>query len=130
MSVNKALNQYANVNNHEAVSGASPHRLIQLLMDGALQRMAEGKGAMQRNDTNLKGIALGRAISIVGGLSDSLNMEVDSDIPANLQSLYEYMVDCLMRGNIENDETKITEAMNLLRTIKSGWDEIAPTAAV
>ncbi|MGK0442088.1 MAG: flagellar protein FliS [Pseudohongiellaceae bacterium] len=130
MALNKALNQYKQVNAHEAMSGASPHRLIQLLMDGALQRMAEGKGALQRNDMNHKGLALGKAISILGGLSDSLNLDVDSDIPANLASLYEYMVHCLMLGNSSNDVAKIEESIRLLRTIKLAWDEIIPALEV
>ncbi len=126
MSSNKALNEYIKVNSQEAVSDASPHRLIQMLMDGALQRMAEGKGAMQRNATGDKGIALGKAISIVGGLSDSLNLEVEGGLPQKLAKLYEYMVHCLMTANINNDASLIDEAINTLKTIKSGWDEITP----
>ncbi|MCR8921381.1 flagellar export chaperone FliS [Dasania sp. GY-MA-18] len=129
MSLKKGLNQYQKVSNQEAVSGVSPHRLIQLLMEGGLQRMAEGKGAMLRGDIAQKGVSLGKAISIIGGLSDSLNMDVEGGLPENLASLYDYMVQCLMRGNADNDERKIDEAIKLLRTIKSGWDGIAAEVA-
>lgn len=129
MSFNNALNQYQKVNTQEAVSGVSPHRLIQMLMEGALQRMAEAKGAMQRGNLNDKGMALGKAISIVGGLSDSLNMEVKADLPGNLENLYEYIVQCLMDANTSNDESKIDEAAVLLKTVKNGWDGIASEVA-
>ncbi|WP_019530933.1 flagellar export chaperone FliS [Dasania marina] len=128
MSLQKALNQYQQINAHEAISGASPHRLIQMLMEGVVERIAVAKGAMQRGDIAQKGLSIGKAISIVGGLSDSLNLEVDSDIPANLDSLYGYVVECLMTANAKNDEAKLDEALAIIKTIKSGWDEIAAEA--
>lgn len=128
MSSKNALNQYQQVNMHGTLNGASPHKLIQMLMEGGLQRMQEAKGAMQRGDVAHKGVAIGKAISIVGGLSDSLNLEVEGGISENLESLYAYIVDCLMSSTINNEETKLNEAVDLLKTIKSGWDEIAPAA--
>ena len=125
MSVQSSLAQYQQVSNQEAVSGASPHRLVQMLMEGALQRMAEAKGALQHGDISRKGESVGKAISIIGGLRDSLNMEVEGDLSANLDGLYEYMVECLLAANLHNDDTKINEAMKLMNTIKSGWDGIA-----
>ena len=91
--------------------------------------MAEAKGAIQRNDLEAKGIALGKAISIIGGLSDSLNMDIDSEISEQLASLYEYIVECLMMANLNGSEAKLNESMRLLKTIKSAWDEIASEVA-
>ena len=125
MSLNQALNQYQQVSNQQAVDGASPHRLIQMLLEGAIQRMAEAKGAMQRGEVANKGVAIGKAISIVGGLSDSLNLEVPGDLSENLQGLYQYAVDCLMEANLKNDQSKIDDALKVIKTIKEGWDGIA-----
>ena len=125
MSSSQALNQYQQVCNQQAVNGASPHRLIQMLLEGAIQRMAEAKGAMQREHIADKGVAIGKAISIVGGLSDSLNLEVPGGLPENLQSLYEYVVDCLMEANLRNDQSKIDDALKVIKSIKEGWDGIA-----
>ena len=125
MSLNSSLAQYQQVSNQEAVSGASPHRLVQMLMEGALQRMAEAKGAIQRGDVVKKGEAIGKAVSLIGGLRDSLNMDVEGGLPQQLDELYEYLAGRLLQANIHSDEAAVNEAIQLMTTIKSGWDGIA-----
>jgi flagellar protein FliS len=125
MPAHSALNQYQQVSNHEAVSGASPHRLIQMLMEGALKRMAEAKGAIQRGDLIKKGESIGKAISIIGGLRDSLNMDVEGGLSQQLDRLYSYIVSLLIEANLKRDESYIDEAAQLMITVKSGWDGIS-----
>ncbi len=125
MSVQSSLAQYQQVSNQEAISGASPHRLVQMLMEGALQRMAEAKGAIKHGDIVKKGESIGKAISIIGGLRDSLNMDIEGGLSHNLDNLYEYMVECLLTANLHNNDAKINEVVELMSTIKSGWDGIA-----
>ena len=122
--LNKGLAQYQQVNNESGVEGATPHRLIQMLMEGALQRMAESKGAMQRNQPSIKGESIGKAISIVGGLRESLNKEVGGDVAANLDDLYDYIQRRLLEANLQDDESGVDESMKLMHTIKTGWDGI------
>lgn len=121
--------QYQQVVNQEALSGASPHRLIQMLLEGALSRIAEAKGAIQRKDIAAKGEAIGKAISIVGGLRDSLNMDVEGGLSQQLDALYEYVVELLLLANLHTDPAKLDEASQLMLTIKSGWDGIADQAS-
>lgn len=125
MSLRAPLSQYQQVSNQEAVSGASPYRLIQMLMEGALKRMAEAKGAIQRQDIAAKGQSIGKAISIIGGLRDSLNMDVPGGLSQQLDDLYDYMVNLLIQANLNNDEAAVDEAAKLMVTVKSGWDAIA-----
>lgn len=127
--VNKGLAQYQQVNTSSAVEGASPHRLIQMLMEGAMQRLAEAKGAIQRNAVADKGEAIGKAITIVGGLRGSLNSEVGGELTSNLDDLYSYMERRLLEANIGSSTDIIDEVMMLMKTIKSGWDGIAEHAA-
>ncbi|EAW30096.1 flagellar protein FliS [marine gamma proteobacterium HTCC2143] len=127
--LNKGLAQYQQVNTHCGVEGASPHRLIQMLMEGVLQRLAEAKGAMQRNVIADKGEAIGKAITILSGLDDSLNKDIGGEMAANLDDLYGYMQRRLLEANLHNDEGIIDEVVGLMKTIKSGWDTIAPEVA-
>ncbi|WP_101760333.1 flagellar export chaperone FliS [Oceanicoccus sp. KOV_DT_Chl] len=127
--MNKGLAQYQQVNVNAGVEGASPHRLIQMLMEGVLQRLAEAKGAMQRKALADKGVACGKAITILSGLRDSLNKDVEGEIATNLDDLYDYMQRRVLEANLSSSEVIIDEVMALMRTVKSGWDGIAEAAA-
>ncbi len=121
----EALKQYQKLGIESEVSNASPHRLIQMLFEGALGRLAAAQGAISRGDMAAKGELLGRAISIVAGLRSSLDMSA-GELSENLDKLYEYMNFRLLEASSQNDGEKVAEVIQLLKTLKSGWDEIAP----
>jgi len=120
-----AMKQYQSVNTNAQLVDATPHRLIQMLMEGGLTRLAQAKGAMERNDVALKGLLIGKAIDIVGGLRQGLNLEVGGEVAANLNNLYIYMSTRLLEANRKNDPAILDEIAGLLREIKSGWDGIS-----
>ncbi|HCS62877.1 MAG TPA: flagellar protein FliS [Cellvibrio sp.] len=124
----EALKQYRQLGIESEISNASPHRLIQLLFEGALGRLAAAQGAIERGDVAAKGELLGKAISIVGGLRSSLDMSA-GELSERLDQLYEYVNLKLLEASRENDAEKVNEAIQLLKTVKSGWDEIAPQAS-
>ena len=119
-----AAGQYASVGTQTGVTEASPHRLIQMLLDGALDKIARARGAMQRNEYKEKGNQITSAGSIVLGLRSSLDLEAGGELAANLDNLYEYMFRRLMEAHAENDEAALDEVSSLLREIKSGWDAL------
>ncbi len=125
-----ALKEYNKVNLHAGLENASPHRLIQMLMDGALAKLAQAKGHMKANSIAQKGEDLSIAISIIGGLRDSLDHDKGGEIASNLDNLYEYMSRQLMISNIENDISLIDEVHGLLMDIKIAWDGIATHSEV
>lgn len=125
MNAMAALRQYQTVNTQAQVSDASPHRLIQMLMEGGLSRLAQAKGVMMHGQHAAKGELLSKAIGIIGGLRESLDLQKGGEIAANLDRLYEYMVSRLVEANIGNDVAIIDEVAELLRNVKSGWDAIS-----
>ena len=120
-----ALNQYQKVGLQSAVEQASPHRLIQMLMEGALSRIASAIGHMTRGETEAKGRQISLAISIIDGLRGSLDQDKGGEIATNLDRLYEYMSHRLLEANLKNDPGMLTEVQSLMRQIKSGWDAIS-----
>ncbi|MFV1939553.1 flagellar export chaperone FliS [Pseudomonas luteola] len=125
MNSSLAMRQYQQVNTQAQVLEASPHRLIQMLMDGGLQRIAQAKGAIERERYGEKGLYLGKAIEIIGGLQEALDFKQGGEIAQNLNEIYSYMIRCLTKANKENDILTLDEVAQLLRTIKEGWDGIA-----
>ncbi|BFO05405.1 flagellar export chaperone FliS [Pseudomonas guariconensis] len=119
-----ALRQYQKVNSVAQTSEASPHRLVQMLMQGGLDRLAQAKGAMARNDIPQRGILIGKAIDIIGGLREGLDLENHADSLTDLDNLYSYMSRRLVEANVKNDPAIIDEVARLLITVKEGWDAI------
>ncbi len=120
-----ALNAYSKMSVQTAVDGASPHRLIQMLMEGALDKISTAKGCMERGEVAAKGKQISWAISIIGGLRSSLDKDVGGDLAQNLEDLYDYMEHRLVEANLNNQPELLDEVAALLRQIKSGWDGIA-----
>ena len=125
--MNFGVRQYA-VNSYKSgvvaeITEASPHRLIQMLYEGGLQKIAVAKGAIQRKETAAKGENIGRTIAILGGLRSSLDFS-QGEIATNLDNLYEYMERRLLEANLKNDVAILDEVSGLLREIKSAWDAI------
>ena len=125
MNAMAALRQYQTVNTQAQLSDASPHRLIQMLMEGGLSRLAQARGAMQHGQVAAKGELISKAIGIIGGLREGLNLQSGGEIAANLDRLYEYMIARLVEANLRNDVALIDEVAGLLRNVKSGWDAIS-----
>lgn len=120
----QALNQYRSVA-VEAGASANPHRLVQLLLVGGLDRIACARGALERGDCSVKGSNIGAALDIVTVLRGNLNLAQGGALAANLAALYDYMIRCLLEANRANDTGKLDEVAALVGEIKAGWDGIA-----
>ncbi|WP_324733919.1 flagellar export chaperone FliS [Pseudomonas paeninsulae] len=125
MNAMAAMRQYQSVNTQAQAVDASPHRLIQMLMEGGLTRIAQARGAMERQQTAMKGELIGKAIGIVGGLREGLDLQQGGEMAGNLDSLYQYMTSRLLEANVKNDVAALDEVTGLLRNVKTGWDAIA-----
>jgi flagellar secretion chaperone FliS len=124
-----ALQKYHSIGVHTGVEHATAHRLIQMLMDGALARIASARGHIQRGQIAEKGEQIGLAVSIVDGLRASLNVEKGGDIAVNLERLYDYITRRLLEANIANDDAALAEVSDLIRELKAGWDGIEAAPA-
>lgn len=121
---------YARVGVETGVMGASPHRLIVLLYQGARQAIAQARMHLQNGNVAERGMAISKAIRIVeSGLQQSLNMEVGGEIAQRLNALYSYMTRRLFEANINTSETMLIEVDGLLSTLEEAWIGIAPEVA-
>ena len=128
--VRNALDQYSQNAVQTGIESASPHRLIQMLLEGALGKIAAARGHMERGEIQPKGEQVGSAISIIEGLKSSLDKDKGGEIAQNLDDLYIYMERRLIEANSGNDTSLLDEVSDLLRQIKEAWDAIADQAAL
>jgi flagellar secretion chaperone FliS len=131
MQSRRGAAQYRAVTSHGLVAEASPTRLVQIMYEHIVGQLVTAQGCMQRIRGNLplvdviaKGKAIGKAVRLINQLNATLDMERGREIAGNLRSLYEYMLSRLTVANLNNDPRIIAEVIELVRKVKSGWDQI------
>lgn len=120
----QASNQYKSIEIQTRVETASPHELIEMLLQGARSHIATAQGNIQRKQIKEKGEHIGKAISIIDGLKMSLNHEQGGEIADNLLKLYEYLQSMLLKANLNNDEDVLAQTNVLLSEIQQAWQSI------
>jgi len=117
-------NKYAVIHTESVAEEASPHKLIQMLMSGFLMRVNAAKGAINRNDYQEKSVQISKAVGIIGGLIDGLDLDQGGDIAENLKSLYDYISERLFQATAENDISILDEVSGLMKEVQSAWNAI------
>lgn len=118
------LQQYQRINTQTSITDADPHKLIQLLYNGALERINMAKARMQARDYEGKGKLISKTIEIIGGLRSFLDFDQGGELAIQLESLYDYMERTLLEASARNSVEKLDEVASLLRSVKDGWDGI------
>lgn len=120
---------YRSLSVETSVTDASPHRLIAMLYDGAIEAVNRARGALARKDVSTRVAAIGKAIRIVDeGLKASLDPR-GGEIASNLRDLYVYMSHRLLSANLESSDAHLAEVAELLGQLRSGWMGIASSPA-
>jgi flagellar secretion chaperone FliS len=108
---------------------ASPEKLVKLLYDGALKNLEKSKLGLTDAKTSRSpevGQSLSRAMGILGELRASLDHAAGGAIAKDLDRLYEYSLDQLSQANLTRTPTGVTNTLQVMRTLKEGWDGIIP----
>lgn len=125
MSSIRGANAYAKVGVESGILSASPHQRIVMLFDSYQASIRVARLHMQAGNIAEKGNAITKAINIVSkGLRASLDHEQGGEIAVQLDALYDYVVRLLLRANLNNDETALTTAADLLSNVAAAWSAI------
>jgi len=106
------------------VNGASPLQLVIMLYDGALRFMEAGKHAMANGNLDKQNYYLQKAQKIVFELMSSLDMEKGADVAKNLFALYGYVVNELVKANVEDRPDAIDRSIKVMSDLRQSWAEI------
>ena len=123
MNAKNAMSAYTQTKTHSGIESASPAQLITMLLDGALERIAQAQGHMERGEVGKQGELIGKVIDIVASLDSYLDHDKGADVSATLESLYDYMVRQLYQANLRSDVSILKEVASLLTEVRAGWVE-------
>jgi flagellar protein FliS len=119
-------NAYQKVAAWSSVADEDPQRLILMLYDGALERIASARGCMSNGLVTEKIQLINRALAIVGELRGTLDLVRGGAIATHLDDLYEYIARRLVEANAGNRPELLDEVSSLLRELRSAWGALAP----
>ena len=124
MNAITALAQYGQIKNDAQTSYASPHQLMLMLFDGAIEAISITVGAIENQNFELRSKQNTRSITIINGMRDCLDMESGGELSDNLYSLYQYMAQELFRASFKNDVDTIQNIQTMLKDIRESWEKI------
>ena len=119
----RALQEYG-LQKTQSMSDVSPHKMIALLFSGAIEKLGVMVLAMEQQNQQLKGECASKAIAIVNGMRDCLDMQQGSELVNSLNSLYSFAARDIFRANYENDMPAVMEVRDMLATVQQSWNKM------
>lgn len=116
---------YQTIDLNSRIEGASPHKLVGILFEELLKGLDAMIVAAERRDTAQLALRQSRALSVLGGLHGSLDMEKGGEIAASLASIYREARRLALKGGKECNPAPIGQARAMLAEIAVAWDSIA-----
>ncbi|HLE01186.1 MAG TPA: flagellar export chaperone FliS [Bdellovibrionota bacterium] len=114
---NYGANQYKQT----AVKTANRGQILLMLYEAAVQNVKKATLAIDKKDIKAKGIAIGKAHDIINELVNTLDFEVGGNVARELERLYNFSIEQLIKANVENSKEPLQAVQKVLETLLDGW---------
>jgi flagellar secretion chaperone FliS len=121
---------YAQVGLETGINSASPHGLIVMLYDGAIEAIRKAKLYLEMKDVEMKTKSLDKAMRIIkDGLTAALDVKAGGALAEQLLALYDYISKEILMANIQNSAERMDVCVSLLSDLRDAWQEIGHATA-
>lgn len=120
-------NPYASHKNdylRNQVMSASPNKLIEMLIEGAIKSIKKAEMAIEDKKIEAANNEIVHAQDIVDELKFSVNKDIEGDIPQQLISTYDVVEQELIQANIHKDKNHLEIASTMLNELLDAWKQI------
>jgi len=111
----------ANTYKKTSVETANKPQILLMLYEAAIQHVKKAIYCIDKNDMSNKGKSIVKAHDIINELSNTLDFDVGGEIAINLERLYNFIIDRLIKGNIENSKEHLNAVVKVLENLYEGW---------
>lgn len=119
MSNNYGANQYKQT----SIKTANRGQVLVMLYEAAIKHVKKASECIDAKDVAGKGHYIGKVHDIVNELNNSLNFEVGGNIARDLERLYTFIAEQLLKANMESSKEPLQSVQKLLQTLLDGWRE-------
>ncbi len=117
MAINNPYSKYTT----NAINSATPEELTLMLYNGALKFCNQAMAAYEASDYMKFNKLIQRVEDIIREFQITLNRKYE--ISEQLDTMYNYIYETLVRSNINKDPKLLEEATGLIRTMRDTWKE-------
>lgn len=103
----------------------SPLQLVVMCYDGMIRFMGKAKEAIEKKDIVNKVKFINKTLAIVDELQNSLDFRQGGEVARNLDRIYDYFNNELMKVSMKDDLEILAHLLTLTRDLRSAWAEIA-----
>jgi len=105
----------------QSILTASPEELTLMLYNGCLKYILLGKEFIVQKNIPKANENIMKAQKIISHLQTTLNM--DFAIAKDFDSMYEFMLQLLVKANIKKDTEKLEQAYELVEDFRDTWHQ-------
>lgn len=104
-----------------SVESANREKLLLMMYEGAMKYVKRAILAIEKGEIAERGMNIGYAYDVIMELNNTLNHAVGGEVASNLEQLYLFMTDQLIKANIKADKEKLQSVLKILETLYDGW---------
>lgn len=117
MAGNYGANQYKQMQ----VKTASKGQVLLMLYEAAIKHSKKIIECMETKNLTKKGEHIGKAHDILAELSNTLDHSVGAPVSHDLERLYSFMIEQMVKANIDNNPEPIRNNVKMLENLLSAW---------
>lgn len=104
-----------------SITTASPGQILIMLYEAAIKHLKKAQACIDAKDIPGKGLAIGKVTDIVNELNATLNFEVGGQVAKDLEALYNFITNELLKANLNNDKEQLGRVIKILENLLEGW---------
>ena len=123
----KITDKYKLVDLQTRIDAASPHELINLLIQGARTHISGAIGCLDAGETKTSGEHISKVLNIINELRRCLNIQQGGEVAINLRNFYNQIENLIVQENIHQDSNLLVRTNELLAQLQNVWISIKPS---
>ncbi len=104
-----------------AIKTATPEQILLMLYEGAIKACKLAKVALDQKNISEKCKQITKAHEIIMELNNTLDHSKGKELAAQLEGLYDFVIQQLLKANIDNDGQALDTVIKIMTTLYEGW---------